>query len=101
MKKGTTGTLLHVFLFSQVELLNDGSVTLNILVLEVIEQLSALTYHSDQGTLSGKIFSVCLQVACEVCNALSKECNLPFGRTSVGLGTAVCFEDFSLRFCAY
>ena len=83
-------------LLSQAELLNDCSVTLDILLLQVCEHAAALTYHLQQTTTGMVIMLVLLQMLGELLNALSQDSDLYFRGTGIGLMGTVCCDYFSL-----
>ena len=51
-------------LLTKVQSLNDSTVTLDIYLLQVLQQLTALTDHLQHRTLSAEVVTVVLEVLC-------------------------------------
>lgn len=81
--------LMFKLLLSDAELCDAGSVTLDVLVHEVIEQTAALTDHKKQAVAAVVILLVNLQMLGELIDALGQDGNLHLGRTGVGFMGAV------------
>jgi hypothetical protein len=82
---GRTGrSLPENRLSTQAKLGDDGSVTLDVVLLDVIEHATPATDHGQQTTAAVIVLLVRLQVAREVVDALGKDGNLHFGRTRIG-----------------
>lgn len=83
-------------LLAETESLDDCAVAVDVLLLEVREETTALAYELHEGAVSGVILVVCLNVLCEVLDAVSEERNLALARACVcGRGTILC-EDLCL-----
>ena len=83
-------------LLAETEFLDDLTVTVDVLLLEVREETTALTYELHECAVCGVILVVCLNVLCEVLDAVSEECYLALARTCVcSRGTILC-EDLCL-----
>lgn len=87
-------------LLSQAELLNDCSVTLDILLLQVSEHAAALADHLEQAATGMVVVLVLLQMLGELSDALGQDSDLYFRRTGIGLMHAVCFNNCCLLFFA-
>ena len=69
---------MRVHLFTKIQFLNYGTVPVNVLSFQVIEQGTPFTDQSDQCALRAEILFVYLEVFCEVINAKSKKSDLAF-----------------------
>jgi len=91
---------LKLGLLTDAQLLNDGTVAVNLAVLEVVEHPAALTYQFQQAEAGAVVLLVHFQMLREVLNAVGEQSNLRLGRTGIGVYflKAVFFEDglFSL-----
>lgn len=65
-------------LLADVEFLDDGPVTLNVRVFQVIEEAFAFAYQVHQRTLRVLVFRALFHVAGQEVNALCKQGNLGF-----------------------
>ena len=63
-------------LLPQLEFRDDGPVTLNVGLLEVIQQLFALTHEAQEALLGGIVLFLVLEVLRQVVDAERKQCNL-------------------------
>ena len=88
--------LLHISLLTQAQLLDDGAVTLHILLLEISQQATALADHHQQATTAVVVLLVNLQMLGQLVDPGSQNGDLHFGRTGVGLVQAVGFDHFGL-----
>lgn len=72
--------LLHFFaasrLLTQAEVLDDGTVALDVAILQVVQKGTTLTYQHGQGSFSTIILSVELQVLSQMSNTVGKQCYL-------------------------
>ena len=73
----------RVILFSEVQACKNSSVALNILLLEIVKESAALTYHLKQTTTGVVILLVHLEVLVEVIDACRQKRNLHLGRTRI------------------
>lgn len=76
-KKGSflTASLLNAFaasngLLTQAELFNDGTISCDVAILQVVQQRTAFSYQHCQGSFSTIIFSVELKVLSQVGNTV-------------------------------
>ena len=88
----------RVLLFSQFELLDDRSIAFNVLLLEIGEQLFALSYKVDKRFLSACVFLVFAQVLGQVIDPVGEKGDLSFWRTRIGIRLPVFFEDLAFLF---
>jgi hypothetical protein len=71
-------------LATQTKLGDDGTVTLHIVLLDVVEHATTTTNHHEKTSTTVVVLLVRLQVAREVVDALGKDGDLHFGRTRIG-----------------
>ena len=83
---------------SQAELLNDGTVTHDVLLLQIVQHVSALTDHFLKAATGMEILGVGFQMLGEVLDAGGQDGNLHFGRACVNVASAVGFDDLGLGF---
>jgi hypothetical protein len=83
VKHETSGQIGRSFaenqLATQTKLGDDGTVTLHIVLLDVVEHATTTTNHHEETSTTVIVFLVRLQVAREVVDALGKDGNLHFG----------------------
>ncbi len=70
-------------LFSDAQLLDQATVALQIVLLQVVEQAAAAADQLHQSAVRCEIFFVLLKVAGDLADALSKHCNLAFNAAGV------------------
>ena len=85
-------------LLSQAELANDRAVTLDIVLLQVVQQTSSVTDHLLQTAAAVEVLLVGLQVLGQVSDAVGQNSNLYFGRTGVALVSSILRDDVVLEF---
>ena len=73
------------FLLSDVQLLDDCAVTLNVYLLEVAEKISSVTDHFEKAATAVMVLVVGLEVLGEGVDAIGKDRDLNLGRTCVAL----------------
>lgn len=85
-------------LSTQTERLDDGTVAVDVALVEIVKQCAALTYQLCQGTGRNMVLVVFLEVLCHVGDTVGEQCNLALGRTGVAcrLGVAELLEKFLL-----
>ena len=83
---------------AQLELLGDGLVTVDVGVVEVIQQPAALTNHHQQSTTGTVVFLAVLQVLRQMVDALRQQSNLHVGRTGILLVQLELFNRFGFGF---
>ncbi len=83
---------------SQAKLLNDRSVSFDILVLKIRKQAAALTYHCKQTSAAVVILLMRLKMLIKVIDALGKKSDLYLGRARIGIVQLVSGND--LRLCS-
>ena len=85
-------------LLSQAELANDRAVTLDIVLLQVVQQTSSVTDHLLQTAAAVEVLLVGLQVLGQVSDAVGQNSNLYFGRTCVALVSSILRDDVVFEF---
>ena len=65
--------LPQVRLLTQAKLFNDGTIAIDVAVVQVVEQRTALTYQHRQGSFSTIILSVELHVLSQTGNTVGKQ----------------------------
>ena len=83
-------------LLTEAESLDKCTIAIDVLVVEILQELAATTYHLGQGTSGTEVFVVLLQVLGEVLNTIGEEGNLALNGTGVLGVLAVLAEDLSL-----
>jgi len=91
---GKSPSFLCSFLFAQTQFSQDSTITLDVLLFEVVEQAAALTNHLEQTTTGVVILLVELEVLVEVVDALGQQSDLNLGGTGVALVAFELFDDF-------
>ena len=85
---------MRAALLTQAELCNQGTIGLDIGLLQIVQQTTALTNHQQQTTTGVVILLVHLQMVVQVVDALGEQSDLHFGGTGVAFVAAVCCYDF-------
>ena len=85
-----------VVLLTQTESLDKFTITIDVLVVKVLKELTTTTYHLGQRTSGTEVLLVLLQVLGEVLNAISEESNLALNRTCVLGVLALLAENLDL-----
>ena len=85
-------------LLSQAELANDRAVTLDVVLLQVVQQTSSVTNHLLQTAAAVEILLVSLEVLGQVSDAVGQDSNLYFGRTCVALVSSILLDDVEFYF---
>ena len=88
-------SLLQV-LFSQTELADDCTVTLNVNLLEVVEEVSSVTDHLLKSAAAVEVLFVVLQVRGEVVDAGGEECDLYLGGSRIAFVGCVLLNESEL-----
>ena len=83
-----------ILLLSEVQACDDRSVTLDVLLFEIVEQATALTDHFQQASARVMILLVEFEVLIEVVDALGEQRDLNLGRTGVTLVQGIRFDEF-------
>ena len=84
------------FLLTKTEGLDDSTITIDIVIVEILQQLTALTDKHCQRTGCVVVLVILLQVLCQVRDAIAEEGDLCLCRTSVGSALAILTEDLLL-----
>ena len=80
-------------LLSDVQLLDDSTVSLNVVLLEVAEKVSSVSYHLLKAAAAVVVLVVSLEVLGKVLDSVGKKCDLYFGRTCVALFCSVLLNN--------
>ena len=80
-------------LLTQTQSLHDGTITIDIVDVEILQELTTATYQLGQRTGSHKILVVLLQMLGEVLDTIGEQCNLALCATSIGIALAKLIED--------
>ena len=80
-------------LLAQAESLHNGTIAVNVLVVEILQHLAATTHELGQRAGCTIVLVVLLQVLSQVLDAVAEQCNLALGRTCIGDRLAVLLED--------
>ena len=86
-------------LLTEVQSLNDSTITLDIYLLQVLQQLTALTDHLQHRTLSAEVVTVVFEVLCKVADTVREQRDLALWRTCIGVRLAVLTEKLLLFLC--
>src|SRR5205823_6438257 len=85
-------------LAAQAELLDEGSIALEVVLLQVIQEAAALAYELEQPTSRVVVVLVGAQMLGQVVDPLRQHRDLDLRRTGVGLVAAVLRDDLLLCF---
>ena len=80
-------------LLSDVQLLDDSSVSLDVCLLEVTEKISSVTYHLKKTATAVEVLVVVLEVRVEVVDAVCEERDLNLGRTCVAFVSSIFLNN--------
>ena len=85
--------LLKAELLSDVQLADNGAVTLNIGLLEVVEKISSVTYHLEKSAAAVVILVVSLEVFVEIVDPVSEERDLNLRRAGISLMSSILLDN--------
>ena len=88
----------EVKLLSEAELLDNSSVSLDILLREIVKELLSVAYHLGKTSLRMEVLGVLLHVLGKAIDSISKNSYLNLGRTGVLLVDLVLCDDGGLSF---
>ena len=83
-------------LLTEIQSGNEGTITFNIRLLQVLEHIAATTDHQQQTAVGMVIVLVLLQMLIQVVDALSQESDLHFRGTGVSFMLCISSDDFRL-----
>ena len=83
-------------LLTQTQSLHNSTITIDIVGVEILQELTTATYQLCQRTSSNIVLVVLLQVLGEVLDTIREQCNLALSATSVSGALAKLGEDLSL-----
>lgn len=90
--------LPYVFLLSQTQLADNGTVALDVSLLQVVQKISSVTDHLLQTAAAVEVLLVGSEVLGQVCDAVRQDRNLNLRRTGVSLVGGVLLDDAELFF---
>ena len=79
-------------------LADDRAVTLDVVLLQVVQQTSSVTNHLLQTAAAVEVLLVSLEVLGQVSDAVGQDSNLYFGRTCVALVSSILLDDVEFYF---
>lgn len=85
--------LLKAELLSDVQLADNGAVTLNICLLEVVEKISSVTYHLEKSAAAVVILVVSLEVFVEIVDPVSEKRDLNLRRAGISLMSSILLDN--------
>ena len=85
-------------LLSEAELLDNSSVSFDILLSEVVKELLSVSNHLGKTSLRVEVLGVLLHVLGEAVDSIGKDSNLNLGRTGILLIDLVLSDDGGLGF---
>ena len=85
-------------LLSQAELADDRAVTLDVVLLQVVQQISSVTDHLLKTAAAVEVLLVGLEVLGQVGDAAGQNCNLYLGRTGVSFVGSVLLNQAEFFF---
>ena len=85
-------------LLSQTELCNDSTVSFDILLHEIVEEILSLTNHFEKTATAVVVVGVLLQMFGKVRNSLGEDSDLDFRRAGVAFVDSVVNDDLLLYF---
>ena len=83
---------LPMNLLSDVQLLDDSSVSLDVCLLEVAKKVSSVTNHLKKAATAVEVLVVVLEVCVEVVDAVCEKRDLNLGRTCVAFVCCVLLD---------
>ncbi len=96
------GSLFSLYsnnLLAEVEFLHNVTVSLDVLALEVIKKLTALTDEAEKGALCAVVLLVGLQMLGKVSDTVGKQSHLALGGTGVNIRLSVFAENLLFFVC--
>ena len=86
-------SLPMIALSSQAQLANDRAVTLDIVVLQIVEEVSSVTDHLLKTAAAVEVVLVSLQVLGKRCDSVGQKRDLHLGRTGVSFVGCVLLDN--------
>ena len=86
------------FLLTDAQLGDEGTIALDVLLLEVVQEAAALTDHLQQATVGVLVRRIVAHVLGELVDALGENGDLDLGRAGVRGMSAVGVDDSGLLF---
>ena len=85
-------------LFTDAAAFDNRTVAFDVVLLEIVEELSSLTDHLLHTSAAVVVLGVLLKVLGELCDSLGENSDLNLGRTGVALVSSVLLDDVVLEF---
>ena len=85
-------------LFTKAELREDIGILVQLVLLEIIEELTTTARHLEQATARMEVFAVGAEVLGQVIDPGGEQCDLDFGRTGIGVVGFELSDDFWLNY---
>ena len=89
-------TLISKNLLTQTQLGDEGTITLDVLLCQIVQQTTALTDHHLHTATAMEVVGMNLQMSGQLGNTLGENSDLNLRRTSVGLVSAVVLDNSGL-----
>ena len=83
-------------LLTQTQSLHDSTITIDIVYVEILQQLTTTTYHLGQRTSGSIVLVILLQVLRQVLDTIGEQCDLALCATSISSTLAKLSEDLYL-----
>ena len=84
-------------LLSESQLLNDFTISLDILLRKIVEQVLSVTNHTEQTSLRVEVLRILLHVLGEGVDAVGEDRNLYLGRAGVSLIDLIGLNELLLK----
>ena len=97
-EKGATVAVAPKILLTDTQLGDQSTVTVDILVCQIVQHLAALTNHHQQTTAGVVVVLVYAQMVSQLVDAGSQDRNLNFGRAGVALVSSILQDNLGLLF---
>ena len=89
---------LSLKLLTDTQLLDQLTVAVYVLLLQVCQHAAALTYHLQQAAAGMVVLRMLLQVLGQLLDARGQDCYLYLRGTGIGFVSSVCLNDRGLDF---
>ena len=98
MKKGDVAIALPNILLTDTQLGDDRTVTVDVLLSQIVQHAAALTNHHQQTTAGVVVVLVHAQVIGQLVDAGGQDRDLDLGRTGVAFVSSILQDDLGLLF---
>ncbi len=86
-------------LLTNTEPFNDGPISRNILILEIVQQATTLSDHPQQSAARMMVFCMHLKMIGQIRDLFAQNRDLDFRRPRIGIVSSIGIYDFGLSFC--